>query len=69
MERKKYLLQNLEFSMQTYLELSDIEVNLMKLLLDNGWLYSNSNLICLNDVEYINPIAMKGSEELCQSNC
>ena len=51
-ERKKYLLQDLSYPMQTYLMLSELEVALLKLLVKEGWVTDSADIICLDDQIY-----------------
>ena len=54
MERKKFLLQDLAYPSQIFLSLSKSEENLLKLLIKEGWLSSESEITCLDDKEYPN---------------
>ena len=52
-ERKKYLLQDLSYPMQTYLLLTESEVTLLKLLVKERWIADNVDIICLDEQTYL----------------
>ena len=52
MERKKYLIQCLIYPLQSYVELSDTEVTLIKFLIDEGFIPSETEIINLDDKNY-----------------
>lgn len=52
MERKLYLIQDLAYPQQSYLELSDSEVKVIEYLVEEGYVSSDLEIICLTDKEY-----------------
>ena len=60
-ERKKYLLQDLNYSMQTYLLLTESEVALLKLLVKERWISDDVDIICLDEQTYLD--VMKGENK------
>ena len=52
MERKLYLIQELAYPNQSYLELCDSEVRVIEFLRDEGYVSSDLEIICLTDKDY-----------------
>ena len=52
MKRKKYIIQCLTYPLQSYVELSDSEVALIKFLIDEGFISSETEIINLDDMDY-----------------
>ena len=52
MKRKKYIIQCLTYPLQSYVELSDSEVALIKFLIDEGFIPSETEIINLDDMDY-----------------